>query len=372
MAEGSGAPPKGLTGPRGTVYPSAAPPRSQSATPDLAEAGSAADRLPDLGLPDLSGGGGAADRQDDVAVADEPLERDLASPDSRDGSGADTVVLDLGKYGDLSASADQSKGELPPVDVPRPDSNVNECAFHKAVSSLYVPPRFDFSLVQPDGFSLSCSTRFNDGGDPVWPKAMTGQISGWVTAVSGSELRVDTCAVGSPCEPAEYRFTVSTAGLTLPAIPIGRRVTVSWWMRYGGWSCPRMLVVTDDGSADAGTPGALWLVGVESMLTPELPLPFAVARQELYCNPDPSGTSHCGGSDNLPDDYAFEFAPQTGEPSLALGTGQIGNLAITLGSGAVQHLSLLTIRCFITGACDDYSNWAWWATGHKGASGDPD
>jgi hypothetical protein len=116
----------------------------------------------------------------------------------------------------------------------------------------------------------------------------------------------------------------------------------------------------------------VWFVGVESMLRPKLPLPFSVVRQALYCNPDPSGTSHCGGNDNLPDDYACEFAPLGGEPPLRLGTYQTGTLAITLGSGAIQHLSLLTIRCFITGACDDYSNWAWWATGRAGASGDPD
>ncbi len=43
-----------------------------------------------------------------------------------------------------------------------------------------------------------------------------------------------------------------------------------------------MLVVSDSDSMDAGVPGALWLVGVESMLAPNLPLPFSVARQQLY------------------------------------------------------------------------------------------
>ena len=239
---------------------------------------------------------------------------------------------------------------------------------------MYVPPRFDFSLVQPDGSALSCATRFGDGGDPTWKQPMTGSISGWVTAVSSTELRVDLCGPGLPCEPAEYRFTVSAPALALPSIPLGRRVTVSWWMQYGGWACPRMLVVTDDASSDAGTgaPAALWLAGVESMLEPELPLPFEVARRQLYCNTDPDAGQGCGATGIPIDDYAFEFEPRTGEPSLLLATSQTGTLAITLGNGTTQHLSLLTLRCYMTGGCDDYWNWAWWGIGHAGPSGDPD
>jgi hypothetical protein len=40
--------------------------------------------------------------------------------------------------------------------------------------------------------------------------------------------------------------------------------------------------------------------------------------------------------------------------------------------GVIQHLKVYTVRCFMTGGCDDYSNWAWWATGHAGVSGNPD
>ena len=116
----------------------------------------------------------------------------------------------------------------------------------------------------------------------------------------------------------------------------------------------------------------MWLVGVESMLEPKLPLPFAVGVQQLYCNPDPDAGIGCGGSGTSPDDYAFVFVPQTGEPPLLLGTSQSGTLAFTLDSGVVQHLSLLTLRSFVTGACDDYNNWAWWGVGHAGPNGELD
>jgi hypothetical protein len=73
-----------------------------------------------------------------------------------------------------------------------------------------------------------------------------------------------------------------------------------------------------------------------------------------------------------PDDYAFEFTPLTADPSLLLATGQTDTLALTLGTGVVQHIKILTLRCFQTQVCDDYGNWAWWATGHAGPNGDPD
>jgi hypothetical protein len=44
---------------------------------------------------------------------------------------------------------------------------------------------------------------------------------------------------------------------------------------------------------------------------------------------------------------------------------------LTLGSCVAQRIGILVLRCFMTGACDDYSNWAWWATGQAGPSGDP-
>jgi hypothetical protein len=111
-------------------------------------------------------------------------------------------------------------------------------------------------------------------------------------------------------------------------------------------------------------------MGVESMLEPKLPLPFLVGSQRLYCNSDPDAGTGCGGT--MPDDHAFLFAPETGGPPLLLGTSQAGSLPITLGNGTVQHLSLLTLRSYVTGGCDDYWNWAWYGTGHKGANGEPD
>jgi hypothetical protein len=356
-----------------TNHPQQAKAGDAGAKPDLAQVGS-----PDMAPPDVLADDMATEHDDagvDVALADALPAPDLAPPDLLDGKAEEVALVDVGTDTSRPETVDLAGSDGLPRDLRTSETNPGSCVYKTSSSSLYVPPTFDFSLVQADGSSLSCSTRFNaDGGPPYWPGPVSGQISGRVTAAGATDFSVDTCENGTACAPAVYRFTVKAAGLPALGMPVGRRVTVSWWMFYGGWSCQRMLVVTDDASSDvgAGAPQALWLAGADSLTKPQLPLPFSFTRQELFCNPDPNISQGCGGNDVPPDDYAFEFAPLTADLPLLLATGQTGTLALTLGTGLVQHIKILTLRCFQTLACDDYGNWAWWATGHAGPSGDPD
>jgi hypothetical protein len=239
------------------------------------------------------------------------------------------------------------------------------------VNHFFPAPAFTFSVTLPDGSSQSCSTKFPiDGGStvPYWPAPITKQISGRVTAVSGTELSVDTCEAGSGCSSNVYHFAVAAPGLTL-TVPVGRLVSVWWWLYYGGWSCGQMLVISDSTS---GTVARVWLAGSDSVINQAFPAPFSVARQELFCNPNPSIGQGCGGNDVPPDDYAFQFTPQSANPPLVLATGETGDLALTVGSGVLQHLTVHNLRSYQTLGCDDYSNWAWWATGSADTDSAPD
>jgi hypothetical protein len=239
------------------------------------------------------------------------------------------------------------------------------------VNPYFPAPAFTFSVTLPDGSPQSCGTKFpTDGGStvPYWPAPITSQISGWVTAVSGTELSVDTCEAGTGCSSNVYHFAVAAPGLTL-TVPLGRLVSVWWWLYNGGWSCGQMLVISDSTS---GTVARVWLAGSDSVVNQAFPAPFSVTRQELFCNPNPSIGQGCGGNDVPPDDYAFQFTPQSANPPLVLATGETGTLDLTVGSGVLQHLTVHNLRSYQTLGCDDYSNWAWWAVGSADTDGAPD
>jgi hypothetical protein len=236
------------------------------------------------------------------------------------------------------------------------------------VNPYYPAAAFTFSATLPDGSSQSCYMKLTtDGGAamPYWPAPITSQISGRVTAVSGTELSVDTCEAGTGCSSNVYHFAVAAPGLTL-TVPVGRLVSVWWWLYNRGWSCGQMLVISDSTS---GTVARVWLAGSDSAVNQAFPAPFSVARQELFCNPNPSIGQGCGGNDVPPDDYAFQFTPQSANPPLVLASGETGTLALTVGSGELQHLTVHNLRSYQTLNCDDYSNWAWWAIGNSGPDG---
>jgi hypothetical protein len=226
---------------------------------------------------------------------------------------------------------------------------------YRASHSYATLPRFSLTVTLPDGSTQSCAGA-PDGGAGFAPAELTG----WITDVSSTGFGLDTCPPGTGCSPNVSRFALDASDLTL-ALPLGRQVTARWRIARGGFSCAQQLVVNDGAPSDATSLG-LWLAGAEQTIQPSLPLPFSVARQELYCNPNP-GRHPCGGGFDPPDDYALVFTPTSDEPALSLATGETGPLAVTVAPGLLQHLTVHNLRSYQTDLCDDYWNWAWWASG---------
>jgi hypothetical protein len=239
---------------------------------------------------------------------------------------------------------------------------------YRATHSWETVPRFSLVVTLPDGSVQSCANpQWPDGGG--LPSPFSGEVSGRVAEAGSTSFSLDTCAAGTGCSPEVYRFAIDSPDLTL-AVPLGRQVTVTWLLSIS-MTCQQVLVVNDGLPSDvaSGTWPALWLAGADSTIEPTIPLPFSVAEQALYCNPNP-GTSHpCGGGAHPPDDYALVFTPASGDPPLSLATGKTGTLALTTAPGLLQHLTVRDLRSYQTDKCDDYWNWGWWAAGHAGSTG---
>jgi hypothetical protein len=231
------------------------------------------------------------------------------------------------------------------------------CVYNKP-HDLPPSPGFAFTVTLPDGSTQSCHDAWS-AGSAGNRAPQSGTISGWVSAADATSFAVDTCVSGSGCATETYQFAVEAPALSL-ALPIGRRVSVSWSIE-AYWGCTQSLVVADAAST------ALWFAGTDGLIDPALPKPFSVATTAVSCS-DPSQSDGCGGM--LPGDYAFVFTPLSGAPSLTLATGQTGTLALTVDT--VQHLTVNNLRSYQTELCDDYGNWAWWAAGHANANGEPE
>ena len=310
-----------------------------------------------------SGGQNGTGGRSDAAVKED------VSAGGVTGTGGTTVVIGSGgvtETGGSSAKGGSTGPEAGSPDGWRTDGNPAACKYTSSFGSMYVPATFDFAVTLPDGSSQSCSTTIlTDGGAAVrpWTSPLTSAITGKLTASTSTTFSIDTCEAGTACSPSVYQFQVTISGLTTLSLPVGRRVTASWWLMSGGWSCGRVLVVKDAASGDAsvGAPTAVWFAGSDSTVQQPIAEPFSFTRQRVYCSP--SASQGCGGNDVPPDDYAFLFTPPTSDPPLLLETGQTGTLNLTLGSGQVQPITVHVLRAFQTTGCDDYSNWAWWATG---------
>jgi len=232
------------------------------------------------------------------------------------------------------------------------------------------PPKFSLAVTLPDGGVQSCATLLSPDAGSGLPSSFGGEVSGWVTEAGVTAFSLDTCAAGTGCSPAVYRFAIDAPDLTV-ALPLGRQVTVTWRLSsVVGRACRQELVVGDGSPADVapGTWPALWLAGADSTAELSIPAPFAVVQQALFCNPFASPTPRCGGA-FPPDDYALVFTPASGEPPLSLSTGKTGTLALSTAAGLQQHLTVHNLRSYQPALCDDYWNWGWWAAGHAGASG---
>jgi hypothetical protein len=236
------------------------------------------------------------------------------------------------------------------------------CVYSR-LNEINGPEAFTFTASLPDGTSQSCHDAWAAG--PATTRVpQSGAIAGRVSAADATSFEVDGCGSDTGCATETYRFTVQTPGLSL-ALPVGRQVAVGWSIA-AYWGCAQSLVVADSLST------ALWFAGTDGAVDTALTKPFSVDTKELSCSA-PSQREGCGA---MPvDDYAFVFAPLSGDPSLTLATGQTGTLTLAMSAPDVdsfQHLTVHNLRSYQSDRCDDYGNWAWWATGRANASGDPE
>jgi len=236
--------------------------------------------------------------------------------------------------------------------------------------------RLSASVVLPDGQehstnAVDAAARSVDGGLSFGARALEGSISGRVAAQSAGEVVVDTCDPSTGCAPTLYRLTATAPGLSL-GIPVGREVSARWSFR-DGWGSPQQVAILDGGGASmADGTRALRLWAVDPSLDTEVAGLLRVERQRLFCDSRPGPQSPDGGGGFLPGDYAFRFSAVSGGAEGALATGQTGTLIVATASGQQQHLTVHNLRSYQSEKCDDYWNWAWWAAGHAGPTGDPE
>ena len=240
------------------------------------------------------------------------------------------------------------------------------------------PESLTAKVVLPDGQEHSAATAAYaathvDGGYAGGTVSLAGGISGRVTESSAAEVVVDTCDASTGCLPALYRLDAGAPGLAL-AVPVGRIVSAAWSFGGGGWVSGQQVAIFDGAGGASTSDGsrALWLWAEDPSTDGEVAGLFRVEKQELFCNASP-GTAHpCGGGAPAPDDYAFRFSATSGSAEVTVATGQSRSLLVTTVSGRQQHLTVHDLRSYQSDRCDDYWNWAWWAAGHPGATGDPE
>jgi hypothetical protein len=117
------------------------------------------------------------------------------------------------------------------------------------------------------------------------------------------------------------------------------RISVRNLPSWGGVDNP---VMGGDGLYFLGTDGDL--------AHPEAP--FSVGKLALGCG---AGGSSCG---EPADDFALTFMTSTGDPPTVVAMGE----TVLLGKLSGQPMWVHNLRSYVSGACDDYWNWAWWAS----------
>jgi hypothetical protein len=181
------------------------------------------------------------------------------------------------------------------------------------------------------------------------------QTTGAVLKTDASAFVIDTCPPDADCMPSLTSVFIDASGLSL-AIPIGAfvKVTLELSPTWGG--CSTRISVRNvpfwGGASNPALPGNHFLfLGTDGELAhPEAP--FSVSKLPLGCA---VGGQSCG---EPADDFALSFGTATGEPAVVVGMGQ----TVLLGKLSPQPMWVHNLRSYVSGACDDYWNWAWWAS----------
>lgn len=184
--------------------------------------------------------------------------------------------------------------------------------------------------------------------------ADTFRLSGVVTSVESSTIKVDGCPSSPPCAPNEYEVVAAATGLDLRIIPKGGFVDVSFEAQ-GLTECSGNMVIKSrpewDGAKNPAGPGErLYLVASNgrlafggSPLTIELVPLGCGARESNPCAPVPD------------DHYALRFfaAGAASSPTVFMGTQRAWSF-----DG--QSFTIRNIRAIEPGTCDAHLRWSWY------------
>lgn len=207
-------------------------------------------------------------------------------------------------------------------------------------------------LVWPDGTSPWCS--FFDGGT-----SGTREGTGQVIETSSTSLKLETCPPNADCAESIVALGVEAPGLEL-RVPPGAIVRLSHTTVVEWSGCGAQLAIQNVPSwggltSPVSAGDEHYLVAAEG--TYEHPgAPFTVERLPLGC---PSDAGRCG---EPPDDFALVFHSAPGDPGV---TVAMGHTAL-VGEGGPSPMAVRNLRSFVSGYCDDYWNWAWWAVPARG------
>lgn len=207
-----------------------------------------------------------------------------------------------------------------------------------------------FSFTLTNGTSLDCS------GSMPGQSAQT-HLEAQVSSSTPTSMLLETCPPNADCGgDTTASFQVNSPGFTFN-IPAGTFVQIDVRIDYP-WGCAQTILVRNLPTW-GGLPSPYsnlpltFFAGSDGAVGALDGTPFSVTNVALGCDGTNMG---CG----IADDHRLDVGGLSGPP-MPVYQGNTAQIHV-LDSGEERLLSFRNLRSFETGWCDDYWNWAWWAT----------
>jgi hypothetical protein len=208
---------------------------------------------------------------------------------------------------------------------------------------------FSFTLTAPDGTNVDC-TGVQQG------QSKTVHIEGVVTASTSTTLTLETCPPGTACDPATYTLAVESPAFMMNVFT-GEFVQLDVAIHYP-WGCTGTILARNL-PVFGGQPGpggnVPWFIfaGSDGVAGAPDGAPFTVSALPLGC-----GTSGQSCGPTVQDSYRFDVL---GATVTSVFEGEMDVVSATDVGGPISVL-FRNLRSYESGWCDDYWNYAWWAT----------